>query len=159
MIVVSDTSPLRYLILIGQAGLLEHLYGSVACPEQVVSECRHPSAPTAVRAFMSAPPPWLQIHPDPSVPEDLIDVLDPGETAAIALAQQLPDSVLLMDERKGRRFAEARGLQVAGTLNVLAQAGVAGLIDFHDIITQLRRETNFRVSNAIVEKAWAAAQP
>ena len=158
MIVVSDTSPLRYLILIGQAGLLEKLYGCVACPERVVSECRHPSAPAGVRDFMDAPPSWLVIYPDPPIPEDLIDVLDPGEAAAIALAEQLLDSVLLMDERKGRRLAEARGLQVAGTLNVLAQSGAAGLIDFHAIIAHLRRETNFRVSDAIVEKAWTAAQ-
>jgi len=69
MIVVSDTSPPRYLILIGQAGLLENLYGCVACPERVVSECCHPSAPAGVRAFMGAPPSWLVIYPDPPAPE------------------------------------------------------------------------------------------
>lgn len=49
-IVVADTGPLHYLILIGQIDLLPRLFGAVAVPITVAGELRHPGAPVAVRA-------------------------------------------------------------------------------------------------------------
>jgi predicted nucleic acid-binding protein len=46
MIVVSDTSPLRYLITVGQSGLIQNLFGHVLIPRAVEVELTHPSAPT-----------------------------------------------------------------------------------------------------------------
>ncbi len=158
MIVISDTSPLRYLALLGLTSLLPRLYGEIICPERVRAECCHPNAPESLRQMMLHPPEWLRIEPDPPVPPDLAAILDPGEASAIVLALQTPGSLLLIDERKGRRLAENRGLLAAGTINVLADAGVKGLIDFHATIDSLRKQTNFRVSDAVIEQAWAAAQ-
>ena len=159
MIVVSDTSPLRYLVVIGQIDLLPALYGTVVCPERVRSEALHAGAPADVRQWFGNLPDWLRIEPNPMITDELAARLDPGETAAIMLAEKLSADVLLMDERKGRRIAESRGLAVAGTLNILADAGVQGLIDYRTVVAQLRNSTNFRVSDAIVEAAWQAAQP
>lgn len=47
MIVVSDTTPLRYLAVLGYLELLPRLFGSVYCPDAVMRECRHPRAPSA----------------------------------------------------------------------------------------------------------------
>ncbi len=159
MIVVSDTTPLRYLAVIGKINLLPQLYGTVVCPEQVRVEGAHARAPAEVRHLLSNPPDWLRIVPDPVVAEDVAIGLDPGEACAIALAEQLSATVLLMDERKGRRRAESRGLAVAGTLNILADAAVHGLLDYPSVVADLRSKTNFRVSDAIVEAAWRAAKP
>lgn len=38
MIVVADTSPINYLILIEAADILRNLYGNVVIPEAVVQE-------------------------------------------------------------------------------------------------------------------------
>ena len=38
MIVIADTSPLHYLILLEHAEVLQHLYGGVIIPEAVVRE-------------------------------------------------------------------------------------------------------------------------
>jgi len=38
MIVIADTSPLHYLILLEHADVLQHLYGRVIIPEAVVRE-------------------------------------------------------------------------------------------------------------------------
>lgn len=54
MIVVADTSPLNYLILIGEANLLYELYGRVLIPEAVFSELAHPIAPPAVVDWIRA---------------------------------------------------------------------------------------------------------
>jgi predicted nucleic acid-binding protein len=50
MIVVADTGPLHYLVMIDRDWLLPALYGSVVTPPAVVSELSHASVPEVVRA-------------------------------------------------------------------------------------------------------------
>lgn len=74
--------------------------------------------------------------------------LGAGEREAISLALEAKADVLLIDERAGRREAEARHIEVAGTLAVLLQASVRGYFDFPEALKQLR-QYGFRVSGAI----------
>lgn len=106
MIVVSDTSRLNYLILIGQAQLLEKLYGRVLIPQAVWSELQSGGAPQAVQEWMVNLPGWVEISevPDP----DSTLRLDPGEQEAITLAQRLKADPVLLDERRGREMARLR---------------------------------------------------
>ena len=159
MTVVSDTTPMRYLAVLGHLELLPRLFGRVHCPAAVMQECRHPRAPTALREWTARPPSWLIVADDVEVDQGLLDTLDAGEAAAIALAQHLHAEVILIDEQQGRRCAQARGLITAGTLNILAQAGVRGWLDFHAAITRLRTETNFRTTQAVIDSAWQSAHP
>jgi predicted nucleic acid-binding protein len=62
MIVVADTSPLNYLILMGKADVLPAIYGRVLTPNAVLVELRHPGAPAAVLAWSATPPAWLEIQ-------------------------------------------------------------------------------------------------
>ena len=50
MLAVTDTSPLHYLIFIGQVELLSRLYEHVIIPHAVMGELLHPSTPSEVRA-------------------------------------------------------------------------------------------------------------
>lgn len=43
MIVVADTSPINYLILIGQIDVLKHLYTRTLIPSAVLAELQHPA--------------------------------------------------------------------------------------------------------------------
>lgn len=121
MLVVADTSPLNYLVLIDLIDLLPKLYRQVAVPEAVIRELQHELAPAAVRAWAAKPPDWLQIHAAEANAADLID-LDLGEAEAIALARQLSADLLLMDDQAGRRAVLQAGLRVTGTLAVLDDA-------------------------------------
>jgi predicted nucleic acid-binding protein len=44
----------------------------------------------------------------------ILDLLDPGERAAILLAQELNADLLLLDDMKARRTATERGLAITG---------------------------------------------
>jgi predicted nucleic acid-binding protein len=109
MIVVSDTSPLNYLVLVDAIDVLPKLFGEVYAPAAVIKELRHPRTPEAVKRWVEAPPAWLRIS---EVNSDLPTPagLDPGEAQAIALAIELHADAVLIDERMGRRIAKSQGL-------------------------------------------------
>jgi predicted nucleic acid-binding protein len=144
MIVIADAGPLNYLVLIGAIDVLQPLYTRVITPEAVVEELAQVGAPDAVLAWIASPPIWLEIRPDPPA-DPTLHFLDPGERAALALAQSLDADELLIDELAGRAEAARRRLHVTGTLGVLADAHLAGLLDFDRALAQLRT-TNFRLS-------------
>jgi predicted nucleic acid-binding protein len=143
MIVIADTGPLNYLVLIGSVEVLKPLYTRVIVPEAVVKELRVAGAPAAVRTWIARPPAWLEVQPD-SPPDPTLGFLDPGEAAALTLAQLLNADELLIDDWAGRAEAARRSLRVTTTLGVLADAHQAGLADFELAITRLR-STNFRL--------------
>jgi len=65
-LVVADTGPLNYLILIEAVDLLPKLFEHVLIPAAVYAELNHTDAPELVRAFAAAKPTWLEVHPDPT---------------------------------------------------------------------------------------------
>ena len=148
MIVVADTSPLNYLIRLGHPNVLPEIYGRVLVPPAVLIELQHPDAPSEVRAWASAPPAWLEERQVQQIDGSLAAELGAGEREAISLALEAKADVLLIDERAGRREAEARHIEVAGTLAVLLQASVRGYFAFPEALKQLR-QCGFRVSRAI----------
>lgn len=123
MIIVSNTSPLCYLTLIGHADVLEKLYGEIHVTQKVLEELRHPDAPPAIRKWATTPPAWLKIHSDPEEPDQTLAALDPGERTALRLAEQLRSDIVLLDEAA----AQARLLKLPDALDML-------------------RKTNFRAS-------------
>lgn len=149
MVVVADTSPINYLILIGQIDLLARLYTRILIPPAVLAELKHPLAPQPVRNWADNAPLWLEVlSPRSSL---ILPKLDLGETEAIALATEVNAEVVLIDEQAGRQEALRRGLKVAGTLSVLDEAGEAGLVIFDDAVAELRK-TSFRVSQAVLSE-------
>jgi predicted nucleic acid-binding protein len=154
MIVVADSGPLQYLILVAQVDLLHRFYGDVLVPGAVASELLAARAPQAVRDWMSRPPSWIEIV-DVSA-EEVAQVpksLDLGERAAIALADRLKADVLLIDEAEGRAEAMRRHLRVTGTLGILRVAAQEGLIDVRDVVVRLRA-TTFYVDEDLLDRIF-----
>lgn len=140
MIVVSDTTPLNYLILIGQEQILPTLFGRVVTPPAVIAELRHPRAPTLVSTWASSPPKWLEVIA-PSTVNDVLG-LGRGEVEAISLAQELHADTLLLDERKALAVARRLGLSGTGTIAVLELGAQRQLIDLPKVIAALRKTTS-----------------
>lgn len=161
MIVVSDTTPLRYLIEIEAVEVLPSLFGQIVIPVAVSEELQHPKSPRQIKTWIQSPPTWLEIQSAdpssfiPSIP------LDRGETEAIALAVELNANGILMDERAGRSEATRVGLAVIPTLTVLDTAAARGLVDLPEALILLSK-TSFRVSpkllREILERARQASE-
>jgi predicted nucleic acid-binding protein len=134
-LVIADTGPINYLILIGYVDLLPRLFERVALPSAVQVELSTSRAPLPVQLWIQSPPAWLEIFDTTGL--SLVSGLDAGETAAIALAESLHAELLLMDEREGSRVARDRGLRVTGTLGLLDLAAERGLVDFYQAIKEL----------------------
>ena len=147
MIVVSDTTPINYLVLIDRVGVLPELFGTVVIPPTVLSELRHPGSPEKVQAWMHAAPAWLEVRA-PSLLDSTIR-LGQGEVEAISLAQELGAAEVLIDDMQARKAALARGLRVAGTLLVLDRAARRGLLDLPETLRHLTN-TNFRAPASLI---------
>lgn len=151
MIVVSDNSPLQYLILVDCIDVLPLLYGQVLTTRQVMDELLKLSTPQAVRAWAQGSPAWLKIESPLSV--DFLDTLDAGEASAISLARERHADLVLIDERAGTAAARGAGIEVIGTLGVLIEAGVEGWVDFEVAIDRLVKETSFYASKNLIDSA------
>ena len=118
MIVVADSGPLHYLILLEHIELLRRFYGQVLVPEPVAGELSAEAAPAVVRDWMSKPPIWADVRPVPSDAVSMItDDLDVGERAAIALAETIHADLLLIHEAAGRAEAKRRHLRVTAAVS------------------------------------------
>ena len=127
MRVVSDTSPLSYLILMGRTDLAAELFGQVVIPSEVQHELSSPAAPAAIRDWVSKRPTWLSVErvpdrPPPHVEEPDLGRLHAGGRAAILLAERTGADLLLIDEKAARSVAEKRGLRVTGLLGRASRA-------------------------------------
>src|SRR3989442_11830616 len=112
MIVVSDTTPLNYLVLVGKQDILPLMFGQVIVPEAVMRELQSAAAPPEVRQWLNSRPAWLETKQAAMRPDTNLSHLDEGEREAIQLAKELKADLLMIDERAGRDEALKRGLPV-----------------------------------------------
>lgn len=138
MIVISDTSVISNLLIIGELDLLQKLFQKILIPEAVNREL------LALSKFGIDLSPYhqadwitVQVPEDTMLVQMLCDSLDQGESEAIALAKGTPDSLLAIDEKAGRKIAQSLGIEVIGLIGILIRAKEQGIIA--DIKTSLDR--------------------
>jgi hypothetical protein len=153
-LVVSNTSPLTNLAVIGRLDLVRAQLTEVAVPEAVWQEMLalpHPAGRSALLAARSDG--WLHVIPlaDRALATSLrIGGLDTGEAEAIALAVQTSPPWLLIDERKGRVAARKLGVPVTGALAIVATARrMRAIPSAKAEIDRLRSEAGFFISSDV----------
>ncbi|MGP8053590.1 MAG: DUF3368 domain-containing protein [Limisphaerales bacterium] len=154
-VVVSDTSPLHYLILCGAESILPSLFRQVVIPPTVFRELQQPNTPPPVRQWAASLPAWVALQ-SPKTVNLKLDV-DAGELEAICLAQEIKADAVLMDDRAGRSAAIHCGLAVVGTIGLLEQAAARGLIELPTALARLR-QTNARLDPELIHAALARDQ-
>jgi predicted nucleic acid-binding protein len=160
MPVVSNTSPILNLAIIGQLNWLRQQFGTIQIPPTVLNELKvdedRPGS-SSVRAALTDG--WLQVNPlgDVTIAKLLRQTLDGGEAEAIALALALQAEWILLDERDGRRAAKSLGLQVTGILGVLLRAKAAGEVaSLQPVVDDLIEKAGFRLAPDLLEKILEA---
>ena len=161
MVVVSNTSPISNLAIIGRLDLLRAQFREIWIPAAVQFEIDQLHHPPAVKDIQQAlQDGWIRAR---AVREDkvarLLEVaLDPGEAEAIALALELRADRILLDERDGRSAAERAGLRVTGVLGVLLRAKEEGQIQLVEPeVEALRTRARFFVSPRLQQQVLEIA--
>jgi predicted nucleic acid-binding protein len=160
MIVVSDTSPINYIVKIDQLTLLKKLFGEIIIPHEVYyellkyNETARALNQVSVQSFISV----QQIELPSALPELLKD-LDKGEQEAILLAKQLNADILLIDEISGREAAKKFQLRVVGLLGVLELAKAQGYIaEIKPLLKTLVEVHGFWINNDLVTEVLRKAK-
>lgn len=151
MIVIADTGPINYLILIGAIDVLPALYDQVLIPPSVHEELGRQRAPEAVRLWIARPPVWLGVRAPSRSGDSFLIHLDAGERDAILLAEELGADQLIIDESRGRLDAKRRRLPFTGTLGILQAGAKQGLLDLKIAVGRLR-QTSFHISQDILDE-------
>jgi len=151
MIVIADTSPINYLILIGEVELLHRLYGSVVVPQAVLAELEDEDTPRIVRDWVARRPVWFCLaQPGSTKFDKSLERLGRGEHDAILLAQELRADKIVIDERTGRQMARMRNPEAVGTLGVLEEESERELVDLRGAFEKLQG-TNFRIDQKLTK--------
>ncbi len=158
MKVVANAGPLIALARIGQFEMLKFLYNQVYIPlavrdEIVVSGCDRPGAKEVSLAS------WVHVVnvQDMTAVQLLRERLDTGESEAIVLAIQLEADLLLIDEARGRRVAEAWGLNKTGTIGTLVAAKTRGVVPSVGPLLDSLRASGFRMGVDLYREALRLA--
>lgn len=151
MIIISDTSPICYLILIEQIDVLPQLFQQILIPTAVRDELLNEGADNVIRTWISNSPNWLTVQPVPQLLDDLPTNLGNGEREAISLAVTIQADLIVLDDLDARVAAQKCNLTITGTLGILYRAGIAKLIDFPNTI-QMLQETSFHISQTLVNQ-------
>jgi len=147
-IVIADASCLITLDNIKEPDLLPKLYEQIYVTPEVADEVGE------------SLPKWA--HLGSSLNHTLIDQLclnlEIGEATSIALALDLRDCILIIDEKKGRRTAKRLGVNITGTLGVIMKGFESGLIDDPNSIVARLEQVGFRISESLKSTMRARTQ-
>ena len=157
MIIISDTSPICYLVLIDCIEVLPILYKNVIIPQAVYQELQAEKTPKAVKEWIENYPNWLIIRNITNASDSELDKLDQGEREAIILAEEIKANLLIVDDRAARNLANKRGLKIIGLLGILIDAARNNLIDLPTKINQLQ-ETTFFISPKLLQSILSQYQ-
>jgi predicted nucleic acid-binding protein len=140
-IIISDTSCLIALSKINQLEILRSLYNQIIITKEVFTE------------YGSPLPDWIMIFEVKNTQKraELEERLDKGEASSIALALEIDNSTLIIDEIKGRKIAQSLNIDIIGTIGVILLAEKKGIIK--DVLEVLFRLVNkgFRLSDKLID--------
>lgn len=149
--VVSNSSPLINLAIIGKLDLLETFFSTVWIPNAVWHECViEGSGKPGVDVIKEANFLRRSESRDTALIRLLQRELDAGESAALALAIEMQADLILLDERDARNIADIYELKVTGVLGILLRAKREGYItSMRAYLDQLRQEAGFWLDEAL----------
>ncbi len=137
--IISDTSCFIILTNIGELELLHKVYGQIITTPEIAEE------------FGETIPEWVEIvSATDKYRQQILEMqIDKGESSALALALEIPNSTVILDDYKARKIAEQLGLTYTGTIGVIIKAKLTGIIASIKPLLQKIKQTDFRLSAEI----------
>jgi len=141
--IIADTSCFIILSKIGALELLQKIYGQIITTSDIAEE------------FGEILPEWVIIKEvEDKFKQKILELqIDKGESSAIALAIEMPDSTLVLDDFKARKIAQQLGLTITGTIGVIVKAKLEGKMAAITPYLDKIKSTNFRISAEIEQQA------
>ncbi len=145
--IISDTSCFIILTNIGELELLHKVYGQIFTTSEIAAE------------FGEILPEWVKIkEATDKYRQTILELqIDKGESSAISLALEMPDSFVILDDYKARKIAERLGVNFTGTIGVIIKAKLSGIIPSAKPILEKIKQTDFRLSAEIKLQALKEA--
>ena len=145
-VIISDTSCLIALSNIGQLDLLKKVFGRVTITPEVHEEF--------TVKYKENIPDWINIKEAKNKDKvnELHHKLGLGESSSIVLASEIPNSLVIIDEKKAREYALNLGLNVIGTVGIIRKATDINIIESHEKANELFNELKnkgFRLNNKL----------
>jgi predicted nucleic acid-binding protein len=137
--VIADASCFIVLEKIGFLFLLERLYSQIYTIPEVANEYELPL------------PSWVTIESaiDTNQQRSLEELIDPGEASAIALALEIPNSLIILDDDKAQKVAQRFGIEITSTIGIFLKARLAGHIPAIAPILSSLKKAGFFLSPAL----------
>ncbi len=151
MIIVSDTTPLRYLVEIEEAHILPQLFGKVIIPEKVSEELNGPKTPQQIKDWIQSPPEWIEIRQaDISLFTPKMKIED-GEREALAVALELNATAVLLDDNRAAKEAQRLNLSIVRTYAILERAAERNLLDLPTAIQKIKQTGFYPPPDEVIE--------
>jgi predicted nucleic acid-binding protein len=137
--IISDTSCFIILANIDELELLQKVYGHILTTIEIAQE------------YGEKLPEWVEVVlVKDKYRQQLLEMqIDIGESSAIALALETPNSTVVLDDYKARKISDQLGLSFTGTIGIIIKAKIKGIIPSIKPILQKMRQTDFRLSAEI----------
>lgn len=137
--IISDTSCFIVLDNIGELELLHKTYGEIITTPEIVLEYENPL------------PEWIKVQaPNDRYRQRILELqLDKGEASAIALAIEIPGSIIILDDYKARKLAMNIGIKVTGTVGVIIKAKLSGIIPSVKPYIENMRKAGFYINKEL----------
>lgn len=141
-VVISDTTPLIIFQKLGKLDILEKVYGQLITTPEIALE------------YGDKIPDWIMVIPvmDTKYKKFLSTQLDIGEASAIALAAEMEDVLLIIDDLKARKLAKRLNFDITGTLGVIHKAKQMSIIKKVKPLLDQLVQTDFRISKKIINE-------
>lgn len=135
-IIIADSSCLIALENINHLNILKELFQEIVITKAIASE------------FGNHLPDWITIqNPKSQIRvNELLLTLDLGESEAIVLASENKDSLLIIDEKKGRHLAKSLNITIIGTLKIIILAKQVGILNEIKPVLEKLKTVGFRIS-------------